>query len=61
MILIAMGGDDPQAAVGFWQRMAAQGGGGIPEFLSSHPADESRINEIRTNIQDALQYYQPGS
>jgi len=59
LIFMAMAGYDPQVAVGFWQRMAAQGGGGAPpEFLSTHPSDETRIENIRGLLPEALRYYQ---
>src|SRR5690606_2271944 len=62
LIFMAMAGYDPNAAVGVWERMAQEkGGGGPPEFLSTHPADESRIREIREDIPEAMRYYRPRS
>jgi len=58
LIYMAMAGYDPHAAVELWQRMAERGGGGGPEILSTHPADESRIREIRKNLPEAMRYYQ---
>lgn len=43
--IAARSGHDPAAAVTLWQKMAARGDGGI-EFLSTHPAPETRVNEI---------------
>jgi predicted Zn-dependent protease len=58
LIFMAMAGYNPEQAVGFWQRMAAKKGAQPPEFLSTHPADSTRINNIRRLMPEAMQYYQ---
>jgi predicted Zn-dependent protease len=60
LIFMAMAGYDPQAAVEVWQGMAARGQGGVPEFLSTHPADQTRIKNIQESIPEAKRYYRPG-
>jgi len=58
LIFMSMAGYDPNNAVAFWQRMAAQNKGGAPpEFLSTHPADATRIQAIKNNIPEAMKYY----
>jgi predicted Zn-dependent protease len=57
LIFMAMAGYDPHAAVDVWQRMAQQGGAGVPEFLSTHPADQTRIRQIQENLPEAMGYY----
>jgi predicted Zn-dependent protease len=58
LIFMAMAGYDPHTAVDFWKRMAsAKQGASPPEFLSSHPADESRIRNIEKLMPEAMQYY----
>ena len=57
LIFMAMAGYDPNYAVDFWQRMAAQGGSSVPEFLSTHPSDETRIADIKNELPEALKYY----
>jgi predicted Zn-dependent protease len=55
----AMAGYNPQEAVAFWQRMMNAGGAKPPEFLSSHPADETRIANIQKFMPQAMKYYKP--
>lgn len=57
----AMAGYNPQEAIPFWERMAAAGGAKPPEFLSSHPSDETRIANIRSYMPEALKFYNPVS
>ncbi|MDI6796180.1 MAG: M48 family metallopeptidase [Desulfatibacillaceae bacterium] len=58
LVFMAMAGYNPNAAVDFWQRMTAKKqGGAMPEFLSTHPSDATRINNIRSLMPEAMQYY----
>jgi predicted Zn-dependent protease len=57
LIFMAMAGYNPEEAVDFWQRMAAQGGQKPPEFLSTHPSDETRIRKLREFLPEAKKYY----
>lgn len=59
LILMAKAGYDPRAAVPFWERMKASGGQKPPEFLSTHPSDDTRIQKIREELPEALTYYKP--
>jgi predicted Zn-dependent protease len=58
LIFAALAGYDPNAAIGFWQRMAEQSKGNKPpELLSTHPSDETRINDIKAFMPEAMKYY----
>jgi predicted Zn-dependent protease len=59
LIFSAMAGYDPREALPFWQRMAKAGGGSPPEFLSTHPSDETRLRKLEKFIPEALKYYNP--
>ena len=57
LIITAMAGYDPQVALPFWQRMAASSTNQTAEFLSDHPSDATRINNITKWMPEALKYY----
>jgi len=58
LVLMARAGYDPREAVPFWERMNEEGKGKRPpEFLSTHPAPETRIKEIQSFIPEAMKYY----
>jgi predicted Zn-dependent protease len=58
LIFMAMAGYNPNESVEFWKRMSAnKKGGGPPEFLSTHPSDETRINDLQKLIPEAMKYY----
>ncbi|MCW3102054.1 MAG: Peptidase [Bacteroidetes bacterium] len=57
LVFAAMAGYDPNVAVSFWQRMAAQGGEKPIELLSTHPSDETRIADIKAFLPEAMKYY----
>ena len=68
--LMAQAGYDPHEAVGFWERLSGcprnmigklcfRSGAGIPEFLSTHPSEETRIKNIERWVPEVMKYYNP--
>jgi len=58
LIFMAMAGYDPNEAPKFWERMTELSGGQQPpEFLSTHPSHETRIQDLNGWIPEAMQYY----
>lgn len=58
LIFMAMAGYDPQEAPKFWERMSANSGGQKPpEWLSTHPSDQTRISDLNAAMPEALKYY----
>jgi predicted Zn-dependent protease len=54
LILMAIAGYNPEEALAFWTRMAASSSGQAPpEFLSSHPSDATRIENLKRLIPEA--------
>ena len=56
LIFMAIAGYSPDAATPFWQRMSQQRSA-VPEFMSSHPSDNTRIADIQKLLPEAMQYY----
>ena len=55
---MAKAGYDPHEAIPFWERMSSgKQGKGAPEFLSTHPSGDRRIQQLRQWMPEALQYY----
>ena len=60
LILMALAGYDPHEAIHLWERMRARSGDRkAPEWLSTHPADESRLADIKRWMPEAMKYYRP--
>ena len=60
MIWAAMAGYNPQEAVYLWQRMnQASQGQRPPEFLSTHPGPERRMEQLQKYLPEAMKYYKP--
>ena len=57
LIFLAMAGYDPNEAITFWQRMAANSGGAPIEFMSTHPSDANRIAKLKELLPEAMKYY----
>ena len=57
LVFMAMAGYDPREAPEFWKRMAAIGGQKPPEFLSTHPHDDTRIKDLNDYMDEALKHY----
>ena len=57
--IIILTGRNPREATAFWQRMSTAGGGSPPEFLSTHPSDETRLRKLQQLIPEAMKYYTP--
>lgn len=52
--LMARAGFDPRASVVLWKNMEAAGGARPPEFLSTHPSPETRIQDLQQRIPQEL-------
>lgn len=60
--LAARAGYDPRAGITLWQKMtSANKGGKPPEFLSSHPADASRVKQIQNLLPSVMPLYHAGN
>ncbi len=57
VVFMAMSGYDPEKSIAFWERMAANSGGGGLQMLSTHPSDETRISDLKKFMPTAKSYY----
>lgn len=60
LIFMAMAGYNPSQAAAFWTRMSQQGTS-TPEFMSTHPSDNTRIQQIEKDLPEAMKYYNGGT
>ena len=57
--LMARAGYDPRASLSLWRKMGqVTGGGGGPEFLSTHPSGETRLRELQGYVDKVMPLYQ---
>ena len=60
LIFTAMAGYNPQEAITLWERMEkASQGQSPPEFLSTHPSEGKRIEQLQKYMPEAMKYYKP--
>lgn len=52
--IAARAGFDPRAGIALWQKMAAVSKGAPPQWLSTHPAGQNRIGEIRKHLPQVM-------
>jgi predicted Zn-dependent protease len=53
MVFMIMAGYNPEEAVNVWKRMKAEGETSTPEFMSTHPSNDTRIKELQAFIPEA--------
>ncbi|MDF0676819.1 MAG: M48 family metallopeptidase [Nitrospira sp.] len=59
ILLAADAGYDPRESVALWERMAeVSGGEGPAEFLSTHPSHDTRIDQLKEWMPEAMAIYQ---
>ena len=56
--LAARAGYNPHAAVSVWQKMLQAGGGGGPQFLSTHPSPATRLADLKVYADRVMPLYQ---
>ncbi|HXV69468.1 MAG TPA: M48 family metallopeptidase [Nitrospira sp.] len=59
ILLAADAGYDPRESIALWERMAQlSSGGGPSEFLSTHPSHDTRIDQLKSWMPEAMAIYQ---
>jgi predicted Zn-dependent protease len=58
ILLAADAGYDPRESVALWERMSRSGGGAPAEFMSTHPSNETRIDQLKQWMPEAMTIYQ---
>lgn len=58
LLLMAQAGYRPQAALSVWEKMAQNGQGKLPGFLSTHPSSKRRMALLRAKMPEAIALYQ---
>lgn len=58
LIYMAQAGYDPKEALSFWERISKVDKQSPPEFLATHPSDETRVKQITSWLPEAEKEYQ---
>jgi predicted Zn-dependent protease len=56
--LAARAGYDPRAGITLWRKMSAVSSGAPPQWLSTHPAGETRIADIEAHLPQVMPLYE---
>lgn len=54
MVFMIMAGYNPEEAINVWIRMGQQTGAAPPEFLSTHPSNETRVSNLTAYLPTAI-------
>ena len=57
LIFMKMAGYNPDVAISFWQKMSASSTTKVPEFMSTHPSDATRISAIKEKLPEIKAKY----
>ena len=58
LVFMSIAGYNPEVAPGFWERMAEMSEGpDAPEWVSTHPSNERRIQDLQKHLPEAMEYY----
>ena len=58
MELAARAGYDPRAGISLWKKMAAANKGAPPQWLSTHPASDTRIQDMEEALPQVMPLYE---
>lgn len=56
LVFMALAGYEPSRAIDFWKKMSNLGGEAPPQILSTHPSDDTRINDIKEFLPEIPKY-----
>jgi len=56
--LAARAGYDPRTAVRLWEKMSSASGNGVPQFLSTHPSPDNRIQALTALVPQMMPIYE---
>ena len=57
LVFMKIAGYNPDVAVSFWQKMSASSSTKVPEFMSTHPSDATRIKAIQESLPEIKSKY----
>jgi len=58
ILLAADAGYDPRESVSLWERMGQlSGGGGPSEFMSTHPSNQTRVDQLKQWMPEAMEVF----